>query len=336
VSARPVDDGARTALDSPESARERFAADVADSLRRTPRQLPSRYFYDALGSALFEAICRLPWYQVTRAESLLLERHAQEILRPWPRQDERSRPPLQLAELGCGSGEKLGTLIDGGGAAIGLVQLVDVSAAALQQAREHLDGRPVAAVIAHQQAYEDGLVSMAANRAPDAPLAVLFLGSNIGNFDPPADRELLTRIHAALQPGDALILGTDLVKPARDLLLAYDDPLQVTAAFNRNLLRRINEELGGTFELGGFRHEAVWNETASRMEMHLVSTRRQHVAVRAAGLELTFEPDDRIWTESSYKYQPEQVAALGQAAGFTGVARWIDRAAGFALTRFTV
>jgi L-histidine N-alpha-methyltransferase len=333
---RLVTDARRGGLDTIEAARERFAEDIAEYLQRTPRQLPSRYFYDDLGSALFEAICRLPWYRVTRAESALLGRHAADILRPWPRQDNRTRPPLQLAELGCGSGEKLGTLIDRGGAAIGLVQLIDVSAAALQQACEHLDGRPVAAVLAHQQPYEDGLVSMAANRAPDGALAVLFLGSNIGNFDPPADVELLARIRASLDPGDALILGTDLVKPVRDLLLAYDDPLQVTAAFNRNLLRRINDELGGTFALEGFRHEAVWNEPASRMEMHLVSVRRQRVAIRGAGLELTFEPDERIWTESSYKYRPEQVIALGTAAGFAESAQWVDRDAGFALTRFTV
>ena len=330
------DDAGRSGLVTIDADRERFADDVAEYLQRTPRQLPSRYFYDALGSALFEAICRLPWYRVTRAESALLDRYAAEILRPWPRQDDRSRPPVQLAELGCGSGEKLGTLIDRGGAAIGLVQLVDVSAAALQQACEHLDGRPVAAVLAHQQPYEEGLVSMAAHRAPDGALAVLFLGSNIGNFDPPADLELLARIRAALQPGDALILGTDLVKPVADLLLAYDDPLQVTAAFNRNLLRRVNEELGGTFDLDGFRHEAIWNEPASRMEMHLVSTRRQAVSIRAAALELTFERDERIWTESSYKYRPEQVRALGAAAGFAASAQWIDPAAGFALTRFTV
>ena len=333
---RVVTGAKRGGLDTAAAARERFADDVAEYLQRTPRQLPSRYFYDALGSALFEAICRLPWYRVTRAESALLERHAADILRPWPRQDDRERAPLQLAELGCGSGEKLSTLIDRGGAAIGLVQLVDVSGAALQQAREHLDGRPVAAVLAHQQTYEDGLVSMAANRAPDGALAVLFLGSNIGNFDPPADLALLTRIRAALRPGDGLILGTDLVKPVPDLLLAYDDPLQVTAAFNRNLLRRINDELEGTFVLEGFRHEAAWNETASRMEMHLVSTRLQQVSIRAAALELTFQPDERIWTESSYKYRPEQVVALGRAAGFADSAQWLDRAAGFALTRFSV
>ena len=329
-------DTARGRLETITAGRERFAEDVAEYLQRTPRQLPSRYFYDALGSALFEAICRLPWYRVTRAESAMLVRHAADILRHWPRQDDRTRPPLQLAELGCGSGEKLSTLIDRGGAAIGLVQLVDVSAAALRQACEHLDGRPVAAVLAHQQTYEDGLISMAANRAPDGALAVLFLGSNIGNFDPPADLELLARVRASLQPGDALILGTDLVKPVPDLLLAYDDPLQVTAAFNRNLLRRINEELGGSFDLDGFRHEAVWNEPASRMEMHLVSTRRQRVAIRAAALELTFEPDEWIWTESSYKYRPEQIVALGTAAGFTESAQWLDQDAGFALTRFTL
>jgi uncharacterized SAM-dependent methyltransferase len=165
---------------------------------------------------------------------------------------------------------------------------------------------------------------------------VLFLGSNIGNFDPPVAQDLLVRFRRALGKGDALLLGSDLVKAERDLLLAYDDPLQVTAAFNLNLLRRINDELGGTFDLSGFGHRALWNARERRVEMHLVSVRRQRVRIAAADFELTFEADETVWTESSYKYDARQVLADGMAAGFTDGEQWLDADAGFALTRFVV
>ena len=165
---------------------------------------------------------------------------------------------------------------------------------------------------------------------------VLFLGSNIGNFDPAVARELLVRIRRELREGDALLLGNDLVKPERDLLLAYDDPLGITAAFNRNLLRRINAELGGDFALDGFAHRALWNASQRRVEAHLISLRRQHVRIPAASLELTLEQDEAIWTESSYKYEPAQVLEEGRAAGFSRGEQWLDRDARFALTRFTV
>jgi uncharacterized SAM-dependent methyltransferase len=126
------------------------------------------------------------------------------------------------------------------------------------------------------------------------------------------------------------------VKPKRDLLVAYDDPLQVTAAFNRNLLRRINDELGGTFDLDGFAHRAIWNDNESRVEMHLVSTRRQTVRIDAAGIDIEFASDEHIWTESSYKYEPSAIIAEGLGAGFTGAEQWIDEVARFALTRFSV
>jgi uncharacterized SAM-dependent methyltransferase len=165
---------------------------------------------------------------------------------------------------------------------------------------------------------------------------VLFLGSNIGNFDPPIASTLLRRIRAALQPGDALLLGSDLVKPEAELLAAYDDPLQVTAAFNRNLLRRINAELDATFDLGGFAHRAVWRADERRMEMHLVSRVRQHVEIRAARFALTFEEGESIWTESSHKYGAWQIIEEGRDAGFTTGEQWVDRTAQFALTRFLV
>jgi L-histidine Nalpha-methyltransferase len=312
-------------LDS--DARALFAADITESLQRSPRQLPSKYFYDPLGSALFEAICQLPWYRITRAESALLATHASDILSTFD-------GPLDLAELGCGSGTKLVTLLEHGAASVLRVQLIDLSLAALEMA--HAQVAPlVLDVVALAGSYEDGLARVPANR-DGRPLVMLFLGSNIGNFDRPAAHAFLSAIRRTLRPGDALLLGADLIKPAQDLLLAYDDPLQVTAAFNRNILRRINDELAGTFELDGFVHRACWNSRERRVEMHLVSTRRQVVRVATTDLEIALESGESIWTESSYKYEPEEILAAGAAAGFGPGRQWIDRLARFALTRFDV
>jgi L-histidine N-alpha-methyltransferase len=310
------------------SARTDFVSDVADYLQRTPRQLPSRYFYDALGSALFDAICRLPWYQVTRAETALLARHARAMLEPL-------RRPLNITELGCGNGEKLAILLEKGGERLRRVHLIDISGAALMSARARLATLPSMPVTAFQGTYEQGLARLATHRSHGNWL-VLFLGSNIGNFDPPAARDMLRRIRGSLTEGDALLLGTDLVKSPRVLQLAYDDPLQVTAAFNRNLLRRINDELGGTFDLDGFAHRALWNPSESRIEMHLVSTRQQLVRISEADLEIEFKKNEWIWTESSYKYDPDQVLAQGRDAGFQLGEQWIDENARFALTLFKV
>jgi len=163
----------------------------------------------------------------------------------------------------------------------------------------------------------------------------LFLGSNIGNFDPPGADEFLFSIRSALAPGDALLVGTDLVKPEAELLLAYDDPLGVTAAFNRNLLVRINRDLGADFDVNAFRHLAAWNEAESRVEMHLVALSRQRVRIPAASLDVTFEEGETIWTESSYKYQPPQVVEMLERAGFRRVEQWVDGVNGFALTLVT-
>jgi L-histidine Nalpha-methyltransferase len=309
--------------------RETFAAEVREYLQRTPLQLPSKYFYDELGSALFEAICRLPWYRITRAESALLSRHAHDIVAPLAH-------PVSIAELGCGSGEKLAILLSNNGQSVAQIQLVDISSAALDMARYRLQAIGYHDVVAHQRTYEQGLIEVARQRPSDGALLVLFLGSNIGNFDPPVARDLLVRIRRALRPGDGLLLGSDLVKEEPELLLAYDDPLQITAAFNRNLLRRINDELGGTFDLDGFAHRAIWNAGERRVEMHLVSRVHQHVEIAAAEFALTFEAGDSIWTESSHKYDPAQVIEEGRAAGFSGAEQWIDAEARFALTRFTI
>lgn len=306
-----------------------FGAELAVTLAREPRQISSKYFYDELGSALFEAITRLPWYRITRAETAMLARHARDIFRPL-------RRPATLAELGCGSGDKIAVLVDAAGEEFPLVQLIDISQAALDMARYRLQAIGVRDIVTHHAAYEEGLIRAVDARPPEAALVVLFLGSNVGNFSPAAARDLLTRIRQSLREGDALLLGADLVKPERDLLLAYDDPLQVTAAFNRNVLRRINDELGGNFDLEAFSHRAAWNAAAQRVEAYLVSSRRQQVSIPAAGIEFELREGEAIWTESSYKYEPDQVMAEGLAAGFSGGEQWIDGDAKFALTRFDV
>jgi uncharacterized SAM-dependent methyltransferase len=159
---------------------------------------------------------------------------------------------------------------------------------------------------------------------------VLFLGSNIGNFDPPGADAFLCSIRAGLRPGDALLLGTDLVRSETELLLAYDDPLGVTAAFNRNLLLRVNRELGADFDIMRFVHRAIWNGLESRVEMHLVSLDKQRVRVPASEIDLAFEVGEPIWTESSYKYRIDDVGAMLERSGFREIGQWTDN--NFALT----
>ena len=325
---------------------ERLAADVRRYLTLEPRQLPSRYLYDPLGSALFEAICRLPWYRITRAELGLLEAHGREVF-------EAAGRLANIVELGPGSGEKLATLIGAArrGAPAAKAQasspldlhLVDVSAAALEVARKTLGGLDAVQVIAHEASYETGLRDVmrrieggGADERPFRPRSprtlVLFLGSNIGNFDPPAAQTFLRGVRAALTRDDLLLLGVDLVKPEAELLAAYDDPLGVTAAFNRNLLSRINRELGGNFDLRRFAHRAVWNPAESRIEMHLVSLERQRVRVPAIALSFTLAAGEFIWTESSYKFEPDDIGRRLEAAGFSAVRQWVNEEDRFALT----
>lgn len=300
-----------------------FAGEVARSLAQTPRQLPCRYFYDELGSSLFEAICRLPWYRVARTERSLLNTNAAAIF-------GRLRPVSTIVELGPGSGEKLMTLLAARPRDGATVHLVDVSPAALDQAERALAAMPSLTVVAHRATYEAGLAAVGRSIGASGGALVVFLGSNIGNFDPPGTDALLRSVRAALGSGGALLLGTDLVKPESELLLAYDDPLGVTAAFNRNLLVRVNRELDGDFNVSRFAHRAVWNAPESRVEMHLVSQAQQRVRVRKAGIDITFEAGEPIWTESSYKYRLEDLAPMLARAGLDVTGQWQDD--GFALT----
>jgi dimethylhistidine N-methyltransferase len=304
-----------------------FAADVERDLALVPKQLQSKYLYDALGSSLFEAICRLPWYRITRSETELLARHAGSVVAALG--DEGT-----IVELGCGSGEKIVLLAEAleRRGASAHVHLIDISSQALEQSERRLNRLRHVSVVGHWSTYEEGLRTAVAARREGSTMLVLLLGSNIGNFDQPAAARFLDRIRATLDVGDLLLLGADLVKPEHELLLAYDDPLGVTAAFNKNLLVRINRELGGDFDLAAFDHQAVWNADECRVEMHLVSGAKQKVRIAAGSTTVAFTRGERIWTESSYKYEPDGIVEMGAEAGFAARDQWVDRQAGFALT----
>ena len=311
------------------TGRDRLAEDVRWGLGQTQKQLQPRYLYDALGSQLFEAICELPEYRITRAERGLLTAHAGAI-------GVGLASPVTLVELGGGSGEKLALLIEPLVPMLAdlRVALVDVSATALDLASRTLGQFPGLRVAGYQATYEDGLRRVTHGRSGDETMMVAFLGSNIGNLDMSAARAFLGNLRSVLRAGDRLVLGVDLVKPAAELVRAYADPLGVTAAFNKNLLGRLNRELGADFEFDQFAHRAVWNATASRVEMHLESLCAQTVSIPGADCRVRFVEGESIWTESSYKYETEGIAELAAAAGFARRDQWVDPDARFAVTAF--
>ena len=307
-----------------------LARDVANGLAERPKRLPARYFYDALGSQLFEAICELPWYKITRGERALLEQHAGLIM-------SELGSAGRMVELGCGSGAKLSVLLSALPETVGSidVHLVDISPAALELSGLTLVQHSPVTVVAHEATYEVGLRQALGQRDGSGPALVLFLGSNIGNLSPEDADGFLRNIRERCRPGDRVLLGADLVKPESELLLAYNDPLGVTAAFNKNLLARLNRELDADFDLGQFEHRVVWNAEASRIESHLESQTEQLVCVTGAGCCVQLAEGERIWTESSYKYEPEGLLAMGERSGFVSLAQWIEADSKFALTLFT-
>ncbi|MGH9756553.1 MAG: L-histidine N(alpha)-methyltransferase, partial [Candidatus Acidiferrales bacterium] len=281
------------------------------------KELPAKYLYDVVGSALFAVICLLPEYGLSRAGLRLLQMHSDEIVARLPR-------PVTLAELGSGSGLKTRWLLE----ALARRQRVhyfpiDISRSALHRCQKELGQMDNVSVVGFENAYLEGLREVAARRGED-PLLVLFLGSTIGNFDRPAGDEFLREVRAVLRPGDSLLLATDLLKPVPGLLLAYDDPAGVTAAFNRNLLARINRELNANFDLAQFDHVARWDAGERRIEMHLRSRTWQRVQIRAAARHFLLQPGETIWTESSHKYDPTEVKEMGARAGFRDDMQWID------------
>lgn len=303
-----------------------MASDIAEGLTRRPKQVPAKYLYDALGSRLFEAICELPWYTITRGECALLTAYAEAIMCGPGAGDT-------VVELGCGSGAKLSMLLSAVEGRPTDVHLVDISETALAQSVQALSRHRGVTLTTHRAAYEAGLE--AALRRPGGGRAlVLFLGSNIGNLSSEEADRFLREIRGRCRPGDRLLLGADLVKPEAALVAAYDDPLGVTAAFNKNLLVRLNRELDADFDPGLFEHRVVWNADASRIEVHLESLADQLVCVRGAGCCVDVAEGERIWTESVYKYTPEDIVALGARAGFARRAQWIEPESRFALSLF--
>jgi L-histidine N-alpha-methyltransferase len=296
-----------------------FASDVRESLTKPgQRELPSKYLYDEVGSALFETICVLPEYGLTRADARLLEKYAGEIVGRLP-------SPIQVAELGSGSGKKTRWILE----ALSRRQKtyyypIEISPSALAALAKELGQIDMVSIVGYEQPYLEGLRAVAEGRGERDHLLVLFLGSTIGNFDRDAGEEFLREMRAILHPGDALLLGTDLEKSVELQLLAYNDPAGVTSAFNLNLLARMNRELGADFDLSCFHHEARWNSAERRIEMHLRSTRRQTIRIPAANLRLMLDEDETIWTESSHKYQAGEIPALAARTGFRCEGQWID------------
>ncbi|HZF66523.1 MAG TPA: L-histidine N(alpha)-methyltransferase [Gemmatirosa sp.] len=287
--------------------------DVLAGLQATPKTLPPKLFYDDAGAALFERICALPEYYVTRAELEILEACSRELA-------GHLGPRVVLVEYGSGAGVKVRLLLDALDAAAAYVP-VDISASQLrcvadeiQAAYPALDVRPVCADFTRPLTLP--------TLAPGGRPVAFFPGSTLGNFHPPDAAAFLRRIARTVGRHGALVVGLDRRKAAATLEAAYDDAQGVTAAFNRNLLARINRELAADFDLAAFEHRAVWNAAESRIEMHLESGRTQ--AVRVAGRRIAFAAGERIWTECSYKYDDRSLAALAAASGLTVERRWTD------------
>ncbi len=296
-----------------------FAADVRAGLTRGgQKELLSKYLYDDVGSALFEVISVLPQYGLTRADERLLQRHASEIVNQVP-------GPVAVAELGSGSGKKTRWILK----ALCRRQHIsyfpiEISPTALAMCERELGDIESMSIVGFEREYLDGLREVAARRRDGQNILVLFLGSTIGNFDRPAAANFLREMRGILQPGDSLLLGTDLEKPIPQLLAAYDDSLGVTAAFNLNLLARINRELDANFVLEQFEHLARFNPEARSVEMHLRSKINQSVTIQRAGLTVPFRAGETIWTESSHKFGRTEPLQIAKEAGFYCKTQWID------------
>jgi L-histidine N-alpha-methyltransferase len=294
-----------------------FALMVRDGLLKTgQKELPSKYFYDSVGSGLFEVICTLPEYGLTRAEECILMNHVSEIV-------AKLSESVMVAELGSGSGRKTRLILE---------ELcrrqptsyypIEISRTALTHCERELRDIGCVSIVGFEREYLDGLLEVAARRREGEHLLVLFLGSTIGNFDGTASTEFLRRLRKILYPGDFLLLGADLEKPIDTLLTAYDDGLGVTAAFNLNLLVRINRELGGDFAIDQFHHLAIFNERTRSMEMHLRSRIDQRVNIPAARVSVDLKAGETIWTETSHKYSLAELSSMARESGFRCVDSW--------------
>lgn len=306
---------------------EQMAAAVSEGLLSMPKWLPAWLFYDTAGSQLFNQITALPEYYLTRTERSIFSDYSHEMIGKAADGDA-----LRIVELGAGSADKTRLLLT---AAVDrqdtvIYEPVDVSASALDEAQERIE-REISGVVVMPRVedYTKGL------ELDDAAIGerrlVLYIGSSIGNFEPDEALQLLKNVRAALAPRDSILLGVDLVKDRSTLVAAYDDAAGVTADFNRNILARLNRELGADFDLSSFAHHALWNEGKSRIEMHLASRKRQRVQLPALDLKIDFEIGETIHTENSYKYRPGQVEETLSSAGFAPINTWTDKEKRFAV-----
>lgn len=301
-----------------------IAADVLKGLSCTPRALPPKLFYDAKGSALFEQITCLPEYYPTRTEAAILTANADEIC-------SRLGCSVSVSELGAGTATKTRILLRSLLCRQDCVHYfpLDVSHAALRLAKDELNAEFTSVNVYPHVGDFDNLSFLAGTKSPRL---VLYIGSSIGNLEQHEACSLLKGIARQLSAGDHLLIGVDLVKDRDVLLAAYNDHAGVTAEFNKNLLTRINHELGGDFEPTEFQHVALWNEDAARIEMHLESKRMQRVRIKAFGKTLTFAQGERIHTENSYKYTLERLENLLRSSGFEIENTWTDPQCWFAVS----
>ncbi|HLI04333.1 MAG TPA: L-histidine N(alpha)-methyltransferase [Terracidiphilus sp.] len=316
---------------------QHVASAARQGLSAPPRRLPPWLFYDETGSRLFDAITELDEYYLTRTERGILASHAGRMIAAAAGNGAR----LRIAELGAGSAEKTRILLHAAVERQGQViyEPIDVSASALETAQKRIE-REIAGVRVLPRVMDymhgsslrlnDHEKSHGNGHGRERRL-VLYIGSSIGNFEPDEAALLLGRVRLGLAPGDALLLGVDLVKDESILLAAYDDASGVTAAFNRNVLVRLNRELAADFDPLAFAHRAIWNPARSRIEMHLESRFAQRVRLAALGTRLEFAAGETIHTENSYKYAPGQAEALLAGAGFAAVERWTDPQGWFAV-----
>jgi L-histidine N-alpha-methyltransferase len=307
---------------------ETFAQAVRAGLTSSPKTLPCRFFYDGEGSQLFERICDLPEYYLTRTEDAILREHADAMVTGWP------DAPV-LIELGSGSSTKTRRLIGAALSSYGELHYVpiDVSPTILEaSARELVHDFLPLRVTGYAGDYLVALEEIA--RRIRKPKCIVFLGSSLGNYADAQALALLSHVAALMGPSDRLLLGTDLAKDRATLEAAYDDAQGVTAAFNRNLLVRINRELGGDFDPGSFAHEARYRDDLARVEMHLVSLHAQTVRIPAADLDVVFAAGESIHTENSHKYSLASLASLADRAGFAEEVAWTDTEGRFRVQRW--
>lgn len=305
-----------------------FAREVEAGLRACPKRLPCRYFYDGEGSLLFEAICELPEYYLARAEREILQARVSEVASHFPKD-------TTLVELGSGSAAKTRVLIEAFLQRDETLRYVpvDISRTMLEESSfSLLREYPGLEITAIAGEYHDGLRQLKVEA--DRPKLILWLGSNVGNFERPEVASFLRRVRDLMSPWDLLLVGIDLRKDCALLQKAYDDSSGVTARFNRNILARINRELGGHFDLGTFQHRAIYNKEIGRIEMYLVSGRAQLVAIDRLSLEVPFTAGETIHTENSYKYSVAEIEALASAAGLLIEHQWLDAEALFSLNLF--